>query len=149
VGNWTGPLRFVPSLSQDYDANLYLRMLTNSNARWLTEQQFERELDSSERQARPADRFFLRCAGSRCRGDRRMEPTRLRCSVRFDAKSGAGPLVCWAPGADGSLRRHDSPDSAADGSSAGGGDREERGDCGKDAPADQRIHSAGSGSPWR
>jgi hypothetical protein len=94
VGNWTGPLRFVTfPFPKIYDANLYLRMLTNSNARWLTEQEFKRELESAERQARPADRFYLVAPAGDAAAIAGWAERGFGVLSRFDARSGAGPLV--------------------------------------------------------
>ena len=147
VGNWTERSGFVTfPFPRTYQANLYLRMLTNSNARWLTDEEFKRELASSDLQARPADRFY------------RVAPARDNASLtewnrrgfgvlsRFDARSGAEPLVLLGR----PPRRFDAAGAralpqlaaarrsvAAIARNAGIGE--------KIRPADQPIHSEGSG----
>jgi hypothetical protein len=147
VGNWTGPVRFVTfPFPKTNESNLYLRMLTNSNARWLTAQEFERELDSADRMARPADRFFLVAAAADAAAIAGWNRRGFGILSRFDARSGAGPIVLLGR----PTRRFDStglldlpagrelsqgwdlkglnpnPISVLVGSPAGAGDREER-----------------------
>jgi hypothetical protein len=94
VGDWTGPLRFVTfPFPKTHEANLYLRMLTNSNARWLTEQEFKREFESAERQARPVDRFFLVASARDAAAIAGWAERGFGVLSRFDARSGAGPMV--------------------------------------------------------
>jgi hypothetical protein len=94
VGDWTGPLKFVTfPFPRTYDANLYLRMLTNSNAQWLTEQEFKWKLESAERQAETADLFFLVAPARDTAAIAGWSQRGFGVLSRFDARSGAGPLV--------------------------------------------------------
>jgi hypothetical protein len=147
VGNWAEQSGIVTfPFPRTYEANLYLRMLTNGNARWLTEEEFRRELASSDLRSRPLDRFY-RVAAARDNASL-AEWNRRGFGVlsRFDARSGAEPLVLLgrpprrfdAAGAPALPQR-----AAARRPVAAIARNAEIGE--KIRPADQAIHSEGSG----
>ena len=92
-GRWEGGLSYVSfPFAKTNEANLYLRMVTSNNARWVSKEDLERRLQDNSATRRSA-RFFVVVRAANLEELAAWERRDFRVLSRFDAASGDGPLV--------------------------------------------------------